>query len=182
MEHGTSNMKHKTYYNKNKLGFSIIEVIAAFTIITIGLVGVLALVNQNIQAQQINRNMLIASQLAQEGLELVRNKRDANWLIDGNDWKIGAGAGTDSDIVQDLTYTIDYSGNINGSVNDISSANLKINASGFYEHASGDSTIFYRLITVADNGDWVEVNSRVQWKERGGTKDYTASTVLYDWR
>lgn len=178
-------MEHITHNINNRFGFSIIEVIAAFTIIAIGLVGVLALVNQNIQAQVVNRNMLIASQLAQEGLELVRNKRDTNWLISGNDWKTGAGAGTPSDIVQDLTYTIDYSGNIGGGVNSIdgTGANLSINVNGFYNHVVADApSPFYRLITVQDSGDWVEVNSQVRWKERGGTKDYTASTLLYNWR
>ncbi len=182
------NLKFKIFniQARRQKGFSIVEVIAAFTIITIGLVGVLALVSQNIQAQVVNRNMLIASQLAQEGLELVRNKRDTNWLISGNDWKIGAGVGMQSDIVQDLTYVIDYSGNIDDSVNLVtdSGANLKINASGFYEHTSGISTTYYRLISIAEDteNNWIEVNSRVQWKERGGIKDYVASTVLYNWR
>ena len=179
-------MKHITKNNKKQFGFSILEVMAAITIIVIGLVGVLALVNQNIQAQAVNRNMLIASQLAQEGLELVRNKRDKNWLVSGNDWKIGAGAETESDIVQDLTYTIDYSGVIAGGANNIddSRVNLKINTSSFYEHTNGTPTIYYRLISITEDpqDNWIEVNSRVQWKERAGSKDYTASTLLYNWR
>ena len=44
---------------KKNLGFSIIEVIVSFSIIVIGLIGVLSLVNQNIQVQYTNKNNLI---------------------------------------------------------------------------------------------------------------------------
>src|SRR3989338_10729475 len=85
----------------NNSGISILEVVVAILIITIGLVGFLSLVIQNIRVQYIDKNVLIASGLAQEGLELVRNVRDLNWLTPGNSW--------DQDIVGN-SYTIDYGG------------------------------------------------------------------------
>lgn len=171
--------------NKNKLkrqfGFSILEVIIAILIISIGMIGVLSLITQNIQVQYISKNDLIASQLAQEGMELVRNIRDTNWLTAGNDWKIGAGASTNSDIVQDGDYAIDYSGFI-VDIDSINNAGLNIDAAGFYTHGAGvAATPFSRLITVVDNGDYLEVECKVQWKERGRTHDYTVKTLLYNW-
>src|SRR3989338_8844037 len=141
----------KTKIIKNNSGISILEVIVATLIITIGMVGVLSLVIQNIQAQYINKNVLIASGLAQEGLELVRNVRDLNWLMPGNSW--------DQDIVgtpSDHTYTINYDGSINSAVNLISDAGARLyinNTSYLYTHASAGATAtgFYRLITVIDN-------------------------------
>ena len=162
-------------------GFSLLEMIIVIFIVTAGLIGILSLVSQNIIVANINKNTLIASQLAQEGLELVRNVRDGNWL-DGADWKLGAGGfGSDSDIVQDGDYAIDYTGIISAAgINDMNAA-LKINGN-FYEHGAGADTPFNRLIQVNDNGNYIEVECVVQWRDRGQLYDYTASTVLYDWR
>ncbi|MFH1428477.1 MAG: hypothetical protein ABIH39_01920 [Candidatus Margulisiibacteriota bacterium] len=161
---------------KNNFGISIIEVVAAITIITMGMIGVLSLVIQNIQAQYINKNVLIAADLAGEGLELVRNTRDLNWLT-GNDWN--------KDIVGN--YTIDYKGSasINQSVDYIydDDARLYVDSNGFYTHAvTAMPTNFYRLITVVDNIDYLDVKSTIRWKDGVKNHDYTAETYLYNWR
>lgn len=164
---------------KKQNGFTILETIIAFFIITMGMVGVLTLVVQNVQVQYINKNVLIASHLAQEGLELVRNVRDNNWLTPGHGWT--------QDIVGDGTYTVDYRGrtSINASVNDINDAGarLYIDNNGFYSHlASSQATKFYRLITVADHGSYLDVECKIRWLEKAQNYDYTAKTLLYDWR
>lgn len=150
----------------------------AILIIAIGLVGVLSLVIQNIQAQYINKNILIASGLAQEGLELVRNQRDTNWLTPGNSWN--------QDIVGDGTYTIDYNW-INGAVDSLNDSGAKLPiylTTGFYSHTTFDilETNFYRLITVDDLGDFLDVECTIRWREGSQDHDYTAETYLYNWR
>ncbi len=167
--------------DKKQNGFTILETIIAFFIITIGMVGVLTLVVQNVQVQYINKNVLIASHLAQEGLELVRNVRDNNWLTPGHGWT--------QDIVGDGTYTIDYRGrmNINNTANDINDAGAKlyIDSNGFYSHeATAEATNFYRLITVVDNSGngYLDVECKIRWLEKAQNYDYTAKTLLYDWR
>lgn len=164
---------------KNNLGISLLEVIAAILIITIGLVGVLSLVIQNIQAQYINKNVFIASGLAQEGLELVRNIRDLNWLTPGETWN--------QDIVGDGTYTIDYGdrSSINTAVNNLNDtgARLYIDGNGFYTHqTSATATNFYRLITVIDNTDYLDVKCAIRWQDGRQNHDFTAETYLYNWR
>lgn len=176
---------------KNNKGFSILEVVVALYIITMGLIGVLALVVQNIQAEYINTKTLVASQLAQEGLELVRNIRDTNWLINAN-WKDCDSAGSNCDIVQsaggNTTYGIylDYSTNniiIDATINSIDNAPLYINGNGFYTHVVfAETTAFYRLITVTDGGDYLVVECQVRWQTGKGSHDYKAETYLYDWR
>ncbi len=163
------------------MGFSILEVIIAILIISIGMIGVLSLVTQNIQVQYINKNNLIASQLAQEGLELVRNVRDENWLA-GNNYNLDIAG-----IVGDRTYAIDYRGRnfINPAVNSVDDAGARLNikaATQLYSHEAGAATPFYRLITAVDNVEYLEVECKVQWEERGRTHDYTAKTLLYDWK
>lgn len=163
----------------NNSGISILEVVVAMMIITMGMVGVLSLVIQNVEAQYINKNILMASGLAQEGLELVRNARDLNWLTPGNAWN--------QNIVGDGTYTMDYGGpaSIKTAVNSIdeAGARLYVDSNGFYTHtATAAATNFYRLITVVDQGDYLDIKCAIRWKDGAQNHDYTAETYLYNWR
>jgi len=170
-------------------GFTIIETIIVIFVISMGLVGVLSLVVQNVQVEFINKNMLIASQLAQEGLELTRNVRDNNWLLEDN-WKLGIDQ--DTNIVGDNDYSI-Y---IDTSSNEIkildadgitdSEAKLFLDSNNFYVHSalgSGTSTMFSRLITVDENtDDYITISCIVEWQIRANTHQYSAQTKLYNWR
>jgi prepilin-type N-terminal cleavage/methylation domain-containing protein len=173
----------------NSKGFSLLEVMLALGVITIGLMGVSSLVLQNIQAQDINKNYLIASMLAQEGIELVRNIRDTNFLL-GNDWKSGKVGLPNTNIIRGASigesrnYVIDY----NKDITNVSGMNdpiteLFINSvSKVYEHNSaGLPTIYHRLITTYNFGEYVEVHSNVQWIEQNRTHNYEAVTDLYNW-
>lgn len=170
-----------------KGGFTILEITVVIFIITIGMMGVLSLVNQNIQVEYVNKNMVIGSQLAQEGLELVRNKRDINWRKEV-DWEHSAVPNSAADIIQDGTYAIDYTGAINATPNDVSAAGAKLyqDVNGFYTSNSVGTTptIFSRLITVGDENPLAStsVTCLVQWKRGTNTYNFSAQTVLYNWR
>jgi len=163
--------------NKRQLGFSILEIIVVIFIIAVGLIGVLSLMVQNIQVQYINKNNLVASQLAQEGLELIRNIRDSNWLA-GRNWNNSISSGN---------HIVDYTGSI-GSVTGISEAKLQIRddvgGEGFFWHNATDpDSIFSRLITIEDiPPSSIRVSCLVEWEERNNTYNYTAETILYNWR
>lgn len=155
----------------NNSGFTIMEVITAVSIVMIGMIGVMSLILQNIRLQSSNLNTLVASSLVQEGLELVRNKRDSNWL-DGNPWNQNLSNGF---------YKIDYTGAWE-QVTGINQANLEINTEGFYQHdATSTSTPFNRLIEITDQGDYLDVKCRVEWNERNNVRSYEAQTYLYNW-
>lgn len=167
--------------NKNT-GFSIMELVVSTAIIAIGLLGVSSLVIQNLQVKNINKNQLIASMLAQEGLELVRNVRDDNWLSQSlPSW--------DKDIADHTNdFAIDYRGraSINGNADTISDADAKlyIDGAGLYTHVGtgNTATAFSRIINIVGDGDKIEVGALVAWNDRGRNFNYTASTTLYDWR
>lgn len=63
-----------------KRGQGILEVVIAISVIVVGLVSIMSLVIFNVGVQSYNHDMLIASNLAREGIEIVRNTRDSNWL------------------------------------------------------------------------------------------------------
>ncbi|MEA2098068.1 MAG: prepilin-type N-terminal cleavage/methylation domain-containing protein [Patescibacteria group bacterium] len=74
--------------NFKKNGFSLIEIIFAIGIITVGLVSVLSLFVYNIKIGINNKNKLIAIYLANESVEIVRQQRDNNWFTN-KDWMSG---------------------------------------------------------------------------------------------
>jgi type II secretory pathway pseudopilin PulG len=60
--------------------FTLLETIVAIYVLLAGIVGAMNLTQQNIRAITTFRNQLIAANLAQEGAELVRSRRDSNFL------------------------------------------------------------------------------------------------------
>jgi type II secretory pathway pseudopilin PulG len=61
-------------------GQSIVELIVAMAVITIGLTGAGILVLSNIRLQELSADRVVATNLAREGIELAKAQRDSNWL------------------------------------------------------------------------------------------------------
>jgi type II secretory pathway pseudopilin PulG len=168
---------------KQKFGFSLIDVLMAVAVIAIGLIGVMSLLVQNIQAARVNKNFLVASMLAQEGIEIVRSLRDANWLKNPSPvWydDIYSGPGVNY-------YAIDKDDSTFNTVANIDDANTDLYLKGgFYVHDSfgGTKTVFKRMITVDQTGaDALTIKALVQWKNNiGTTRHYEVVTYLYNWR
>ena len=76
-------------------GFSMLEAMVSIFILLVGVTGSLVLVSSGITNFNISKNRIIASNLAQEGLEIVHNIRDNNWLASTvrpwNDWRNAGG-------------------------------------------------------------------------------------------
>ena len=63
----------------NIKGFSIIEVLIWVFVFTLWMVGIFAIITSTLRINDYNENYIIASNLAREQLELVRNIRDSNY-------------------------------------------------------------------------------------------------------
>lgn len=61
-------------------GFTLVETLIAVSIVTFSIVGPLHVVQGILQASFTARDQLLASALAQEGMEYVHSVRDANYL------------------------------------------------------------------------------------------------------
>lgn len=61
-------------------GFTIAEVLVAIVVVALTIASITFLVIDTISANSANMKSFQASQLSQEGLEMVRNMRDSNWL------------------------------------------------------------------------------------------------------
>jgi len=166
----------KKKINQAIKGFTMIEIIVVLFVVSIGIVGVMSLIVQNIKSQSYDKNTLIASQLAQEGIELIRGVRDSNWKAN----RSFATNLTGGDYYMDYLDTVPqvYSGTLADLV-------LKQNSLGFYLNNLGNSassTIFSRLITLKTlNIHSLQVDSTVSWNEHG-SHSYNLQTLLYDWK
>ncbi|HNX11195.1 MAG TPA: type II secretion system protein [bacterium] len=172
----------------NQPAFSLLETIVVLFIVTVGLLGVLTLVVNSQKTKTLNKNALVAQYLAQEGMELIRNVRDTNWLENTTSTPVAwnryiEGSPTGSN------YRVDYLTFQPTAVTDISSAKLQL-ATGtdlnFYLHATGSpDSIFSRLVTItaaSSTAPSSTVSVLVEWLDQGQTYSYTLDSLLYDWR
>lgn len=131
-------MLHKTrLFSKKLQGFSIAEAILAAFVLTTGLIAVMALIANSLKNSFETRDTIIAVELAQEGIELVRNVRD-NDFIAGNDGF--------SRFPSSKQYCrIDYKVNVNSNL-DCSASNYSLQYNnGFYEHGGSGGRFSRRL-------------------------------------
>lgn len=153
-------------------GFSLLEVLIAIFIITIGITGSLSLISYSISSATVGKSQVIVANLVQEGIEVIRNIRDSNWLEDvaWDDGLDGCSAGCR---VQYNSLGLLAS----------SSDNLLIDGDGFYQYTIGSETLFEREITITSiSTDQIKVVSEVTWKERGRDFNISAENRLYDWK
>lgn len=66
-------------------GFTILEMLLALSVLSVGIMAAFTLSISNLQTAKNNYQRILAVNLAREGIEIVRNIRDTNWLkIDKN--------------------------------------------------------------------------------------------------
>lgn len=136
-----------------KKGFSIGEVVISAFIVVVALVAMVNLIANSLKHSMDSRDHIIASQLAQEGVELVRNLRDNNWVepppavhdsFDGNEFR--ATSASDCRIDKD-------SNNIKSCAPGANHKKLYYE-NGFYVHNSAppaEGTKFQRKIELSYN-------------------------------
>ena len=159
----------------NNKGFTLIEVIIAVAILTVGVLGAYALTARMVVATSLGISQLTASYLAQEGLELTRNIRDTNFLeirqgqsILWTNGLLGCAAGCEMDY-NDVAF-VSYQNRF-----------LK-NTGSFYAYDSGQDTKFKRKITITQlSASALEITVDVTWQERGNARDVQAIDRLYNW-
>lgn len=79
-------------------GFTVLEVLIAILVISIGVLGTYSVIQNIISETFSSTYRLTAAYLAKEGIETVRNTRDTNWLEEENwdnglsssDWEVCA--------------------------------------------------------------------------------------------
>ena len=155
----------------SRSGFSLLEVLAAIGLVSIGLVAMLSLVIKTIATEPVLKNKIIATYLAQEGVEGVRNIRDSNWLKNLS-WNNGLTSGEyrlkiDRGVI--LEKATDY--------------NLYLQNDRYVHINTGASTPFSRTIILSEETNYLIVQSVVIWQGKGGSeRTVMVEDRLFDWR
>ena len=162
-------------------GFSLLETLVAVGILIGAVLGPLSLASSSINAASLAKNQIIATNLAAEAMEIVRNKRDSN-IFQGSDWLFGLTSCAEPescfvDIPQIPPY--DY---------DIESCApacpaLKRNPdTGLFNVQTGEDMGFIRKITITYlASDEIKVQVEISWKEKNSISSFVLETYLFRW-
>lgn len=140
-------------------GQVLVESIIALTVLTLGFLSLIGLLNSSIGLTKIANENYIATYLAAEGIEVVKNIIDNNRLNPAAAWNQSLGNGE---------YELEYNSLNMQSYQD---RFLKFNnQNNTYNYSNGVDTIFKRKIIIQNLTDAIKVTSLVSWKSRGGVE------------
>ncbi len=155
---------------KNQKGFTLAELLITIFVFTVGILGIYLVVQNSYATINYAKNRLIAIYLAQEGIEIVRNIRDTNWLEEEESWDEGLGPGTNFGAQYNESSLRDNYGNIP----------LKIDNNGFYNYDVGQTTEFKRKISITKIDDHtLDVTVEVKWSDK--FSPVILQEKLYNW-
>jgi len=191
-------LKRKNFNLQKEEGFTLVESLIAIALVTVGLVGAVTLITYAISTVSFVRGKLLASQFAQEGIEVVRNMRDNNWLagkIATNNWWEGLNYGENNFIVPVFTDNPSGDWSLVPATSDNrkiylfynNETNEKFYGQGNLPSSSGwerKEISFERWLRLVYKGeeDKLEVISYVVWREKGRTHNFEIKDYLYNWQ
>ncbi len=167
-------MRQQRIKMRKQNGFTLIDVIVAIFIMAVALMAIIGLANYALTTAAVSKDRVIASGLAQEGIEIVRNIRDSQ--DDWDDWYTNG--------ISTGDYLAQYN---NSSLISYSSLPLRIDSTGHYQYSSGNNSIFYRKISITKNPSGsepneIKVTAEIKWSEKGKQYSLTAEDRLWNWR
>lgn len=189
-------------FRNHEGGQTLLETIIAIGVILIGILGALVLVVANVQASRQSINRVTAANLAREGIEVVRNLRDGNWLAgktantNPNSWYEGIVI-NDSDAFPVMTVTgsvVSWSLNFNDVNFNAGAAtctrdfqtdpDTRVKIAGderYVQGSAGTNTPYYRVLQITKPAGTLIVKSCVQWTERGTRREVVVEDQLTNW-
>jgi hypothetical protein len=153
----------------------LVEALVAMGILVVAVFAVYSLLTRSTSLNRVVSQQYVATYLASEGLELVKNITDSNLMRCGLAWNYGATDGTYEVAYDDMTLFRSASGN-----------KLRIDPqSGFYQYAVGSSTPYSRTViieTIAADKE-IRATSVVEWRGRGGVEsEVRLEDHFFKWR
>jgi len=157
----------------------LIGVMVASFIFLIGTLGSISLIQKSIASGDISSSRLVAVNLAQEGIEVVKNIREINYQINGwDDWYAG--------ILGSVDYLVQYDDSELGVRSFSDATTLKFDkTTGLFGYDIGtDSRFFFKrkvnLTKISDNE--IQVTSTMTWVEGGRNHSLVVEDWLWNWR
>lgn len=165
-------------------GFTIMELLVAVFILAVGVTGMIALINKLVISGTAIQQQLVAAGLAQEGIEIIHNIRNTNW-IQNESWsegleQVGCRPSPLENVGCPINAAVVFNSTSININNDPAAWELEWNGSN-YVHSSGG--VFSRHVEISYKSDtdgdiFMEIKSVVDW--RG--KSFEVLERLYDWK
>ncbi len=157
----------------------MIESIVAASLVVVGILGIMSLLINSAHTSASATNRLTAAYLASEGIEVVKNILDTEYL---------EGQSFAHDFTPGTTYSLSYD-----SVSPLlavgTSTPVQITPAHFFcdsldPGCTGTGTIFNRAVYIGNSGNSavLDVQSIISWTENGASKTFTLEDKFTDWR
>ena len=172
---------------KNQKGFTVLESIVAILILSLSISGVFSAVQQSLSQSIIAKDEVKAFYLAQEAIEIIRNKRDSNQLAKLDNPSVSWLDGITSVCPIGNTCTVDARNfqifNCGTGGWGSCTQYLKQDPNTFlYSYISGNPTNFKREIQIESiNTDEMTVTVRIYWKKGLIPLEFKVKTHLFSW-
>lgn len=159
-------------------GQILVETMVALAMVTIGLLGMLNLLSSSIGINKVVSDQYVASYLASEGIEIVKNMIDNN-VAANLQYNLGLNTGSyqvdydSNSLLADTGRMLQFDGGSGGTMK------YTYNPKG----ASPSQTSFRRTIDISNQGDEMIVKSTIDWVTRGGSNlEIVLEDHFYNWR
>ena len=160
---------------KSQRGFTLLESMVAIAIFSVGISAAVFVIVQSINVGTRTKNKIIAANLTQEGIEVMRNIRDRNWLA-GRAWTDGIEGLTDAC----LQWNSD---NVAGFfINDSSACNTNLFFVGGHYIQTASPAQFSRTVTTQVLDGPPEQLLVSVTTTCGVNCSITAENYLYNWK
>ncbi len=175
---------HFTLERKSS-GFTLLETVVALALIVGAVIGPLTLASRGVFNAKFARSRILAINLAQEGIELIRHMRENNVLREYHWRGISGPCPSTCTKLADGSYQVDVFTAPGGSTPPPASGSpLRFDAlTGLWSQSTGAATPFTRVITLSTPaGDQMRVESLVTWEEGELSRQVRLAEVLYNWQ
>lgn len=169
-----------------RAGQTLIEAMIAIGLLTIGFLGIVALINRSIGLNRVVSDSYVATYLAAEGIEVTKNLIDANYL-QGRPFFTGFSSCVTSPCTRDTGTAWEVAADTDWDAHpprpDTDRTLYYDPATQEYSYASfGEVTPFVRSIELRASGTSIQVNSIVRWRTRGGGESMiNLEDHFYNW-
>jgi prepilin-type N-terminal cleavage/methylation domain-containing protein len=171
-------------YHSTMRGFTLVETLVAITILTLAVIAPFQAIQNAISASRIAKQKLIASGLAQEGLEYVRFIRMSNYLASPVNY-------TQSTLLTGMNsapncITADCTVDAATAPPGFAACGgacpaLHLDVNGAYTQAAGVSTTIYvRSVRITKFAGYEQVTATISWTDHGANSMVLREN-MYDW-
>lgn len=165
-----------------KRAFSLVETLVAVAILVGGLTATLGILSFMLRTVNVLKSEFVAAHLAAEGIEVIRNIRDANWLRRD----IGGESRGWRDDLTAANYEVAFDSRVpEANQNRL----LNLDAAGRYTYNAGAPTSFKRRIELqwvdtpgTPTVERVRVRAVVRWQDQFQSRQVVVEDLLYDWK